>query len=166
MLFCRPENVETRVRWQQPPIFSQSTAIVHPHHHHKKAMPKFASALAHFPYGARAESGGCCRRTTRRFAHRRPRFVFEWSGDSPRTFLRMFAEKTGVYEIVLRRISRFLSVFSVSQSLRPLCEPSFCNCDRFRRWGMNRTLKEIRFQMTSLSLPPANSCIRAHIASE
>jgi hypothetical protein len=62
-----------RVRWQPPPLFNQFTAVIHLHHLHEKAMPKFAPALAHFPYGARPESGGGCHRTLRRFAHRRLR---------------------------------------------------------------------------------------------
>src|ERR1039458_10731396 len=48
------------VRWQQPPLFAQFTAIVHPHYHSEKAVLKPASALAHFPYGARAESVCWC----------------------------------------------------------------------------------------------------------
>ena len=34
-------NVETLVRWQQPPLLSQFPAIVHLHHHHEKAIPEF-----------------------------------------------------------------------------------------------------------------------------
>ena len=54
-----------RVRWQPPPLFNQFTAVIHLHHLHEKAMPKFAPALAHFPYGARPESGGGCHRRLR-----------------------------------------------------------------------------------------------------
>jgi hypothetical protein len=46
--------------WQPPPPFSQFTPIVHQQHHHEKLVPKLPSTLAHFPYGARAESGGGC----------------------------------------------------------------------------------------------------------
>ena len=60
-----------RVRWQQPPLFPQFTAIVHLRRPHEKAIPKFPSAFAHFPYGARPESGGCCHRTLRRPAPHR-----------------------------------------------------------------------------------------------
>ena len=62
-----------RVRWQQTPLFNRFTSVVLLHHHHEKAMPRFATALVHFPYGARPESGVCCHCTLRRPRRSRPR---------------------------------------------------------------------------------------------
>jgi hypothetical protein len=97
------------------PVCPQFTATVH--HVRKNANPVVVSS----PYGARRESGGGCRRTLRRFVHRRPRFVFKGPGNSPRTFLGMFDEKIKICEIFSRRKLRVFSVFSLSRSLPLYC---------------------------------------------